>query len=358
MRLRWLLFTLALASLLVPAGLVTTARLLDLPGGSWVRLVAFTPYAGVLDLVALLALLPLAVWGRGFGRGAARVLAAGVAVALVPHGYWAGGAFLGTGAARVPQADRLHVMTANLLEGRADATALVDVAAARDVDVLVLEEITPDALAALRSAGLRRTFRHAAGRPEPGAHGTMVFATAPLRRVTRLDTGLGSYAMDVRLPGGAVRLLAVHPRPPLDVGEWWADQRVVRQAARGPEGRTMIVGDLNATMDHAPMRELVGRGYADAATQAASGWQPTWPAAGQVRRFGVPLPSLVAIDHVLLSDGLRAAGTETETIPRPDHPAPVAQGSWGAAHPPGGPTRGAARSPPGTATGAPRHPGG
>ena len=86
----------------------------------------------------------------------------------------------------------------------------------------------------------------------------------------------------------------------------------------------MIVGDLNATMDHAPMRELVGRGYDDAATQAASGWQPTWPAAGEVSRFGLAVPSLLPIDHVFLSTGLRAVSTESVTIAGTDHRALVA----------------------------------
>jgi len=86
----------------------------------------------------------------------------------------------------------------------------------------------------------------------------------------------------------------------------------------------MIVGDFNATMDHAPLRELVGRGYDDAATEARSGWQPTWPSAGEVSRFGVPVPSMIPIDHVFLSVGLRALSTESITVDGTDHRALVA----------------------------------
>ncbi len=78
MKLRWLLLGVLTTLVLVPALLLTTARLLDLPGGTWVRLVAFTPYALVLYAAALLLLL-LAWWrGRGFWRGTARVLGRGV----------------------------------------------------------------------------------------------------------------------------------------------------------------------------------------------------------------------------------------------------------------------------------------
>jgi endonuclease/exonuclease/phosphatase (EEP) superfamily protein YafD len=39
----------------------------------------------------------------------------------------------------------------------------------------------------------------------------------------------------------------------------------------------------------------------------------------------VPVPPLLAIDHVLLSDGLRSVDTETVTIPGTDHRALVVE---------------------------------
>jgi endonuclease/exonuclease/phosphatase (EEP) superfamily protein YafD len=325
MKLRWLLLSVLLALLLVPAGLVTVARLLDLPGGPWVRLVAFTPYAGLLYAVALLPLLLVALRGRGFRRGGARFLGVVAVLGLLVHAYWAGGPFLGTSAAEASGGRRLNVMTSNLLLGHADAAQVVEVAVDRDVDVLVVEEVTPEALSRLRAAGIGRVLDHSAGRAEPGIAGTMVFADRPLRNVRRLDTAFGSYAMDLRLRGGPVHLLAVHPRPPIgDVAEWRADQRAIRQAARGQQGQTLLVGDFNATMDHVPLRELVGRGYDDAATEATSGWQPTWPSAGQVSRFGIPVPPLLPIDHVFLGAGLRALRTESVTVDGTDHRALVA----------------------------------
>jgi len=98
----------------------------------------------------------------------------------------------------------------------------------------------------------------------------------------------------------------------------------VRHAARATSERTLVVGDLNATMDHVPMRSLVGIGFQDAATQADSQWQPTWPAAGEVSRLGFSVPSLVPIDHVLLSKGMRALHTESVTVQDTDHRALVA----------------------------------
>ena len=325
MKLRWLLLGVLTTLLLVPALLLTTARMLDLPGGTWVRLVSFTPYALVLYAVALLLLL-LAWWrGRGFWRGTARLLVVVSLLGVVVHAFWASGPYVGTPSAEAAGKVRLHVMTSNLRFGQASTARVVEVAVADDVDVLVLQEVTAQAVSGLEGAGLRQALPHRAGSAAEGPAGTMVFSRYPLRHVRKLGTFLGSYAMDVRTPAGRVHLIAAHPRPPVgDVSGWRGDQGVLRHAARATAAPTMIVGDLNATMDHLPMRTLVGIGFEDAATQADSQWQPTWPAAGEVSRLGFSVPSLVPIDHVLLSSGLRALRTESVTVEGTDHRALVA----------------------------------
>jgi len=325
MRLRWLLLGGVLTLLLVPALLVTTARLLEPPQGPWVRLVAFTPFATVLYALALLVLL-LAWWrGRGFWRGVARLLVAGAAVGVLLHAYWASGPYVGTPAADAAGAATLRVMTVNLRLGEADTAQVVELAQRHDVDVLALQEVTPVALGDLRSAGIEEAYPHSAGAAAEGPAGTMVFSAYPLRDVRRVGTAFGSYRMTVHPPGGRLRLLAVHPRPPVgSAGPWRQDQLAVRSAARALSGPTVVVGDFNATMDHNPMRELVGRGYHDAATQARSGWQPTWPASGEVTRLGVPVPSLLPIDHVLTREGPRATATRTYTVADTDHRALLA----------------------------------
>ncbi len=331
MKLRWLVLGLLVTALLVTAGTVTAARLLDLSGSLFVRLVAFTPYALVLYALALLLLLLPAWRSRGFWRAAARALVVVALVGLVVHASWAGAPYLGSVSASAADGHRVRVMTVNLRVGRADVPQVVELAIHRRVDMLVLEEVTPDARVRLREAGVGRVFGHHAGHAAAGAAGTMVFSRTRLSHVRRLPTLFGSYALDVRLPGvpkapgGRVHLLAVHPRPPVgDVAGWRADQMAVRQGARGLTRPTVVAGDLNATMDHASMRELEGRGYHDAATQARSRWQPTWPSAGVVTRMGFTVPPLLAIDHVLVNDGLRAVRTDSYVVGYTDHRALVA----------------------------------
>jgi endonuclease/exonuclease/phosphatase (EEP) superfamily protein YafD len=327
MRLRWLLVGVLTAALLVPAVLVTVARALDLSGGLWVRLTAFTPHAALLYLAAAVVL--LLTWLRGHGGIAVRVLAVVSLLGLGLHLYWASGPFVGSGggAAEAAGHGRVHVMTANLRFGSADTAQLVGLFVAHDVDVLVLEEVTPQAVARMKSAGLDRVLPHQAGRPSPrSTHGTMVFSRTRLSHVHRLNTNFNSYSLDVALgaPKGTLHLLAVHPHPPTgDIRGWHAEQTVVRRAAAGLSSPAVIAGDLNATMDHASLRELQGRGYDDAATQARSGWQPTWPSSGIVSPLGINVPSLVAIDHVMARD-LRATRTQTFPIEGTDHRALLA----------------------------------
>ncbi len=123
----------------------------------------------------------------------------------------------------------------------------------------------------------------------------MVFARHRISHVRRLGTGFGGYTMRVRAAGKDVGLVAVHTRPPLgDAQDWAADLNAVRGAAVDEGGPLMIVGDFNATLDHLPMRDLKGRGFDDAAAEARSRWQPTWPSAGEVSVLGVPRPAAAA----------------------------------------------------------------
>lgn len=320
-KLRWLLVGLVVVLVLVPAGALTVARIVQPPGGAWVRLVAFTPYAFALYATALVLL--VVAWSRS--RGPWRPVTGTctlVAVAgVVMHGFWLAPAYVGS-AEPAASGDRLRVMTANLMLGQAAPSQVVEVAVEEDVDVLVLQEVDDRSLARMRAAGLDDVFAHSAGEPAAGASGTVVLARRPVRQVTALDTGFGGYQVVVE----GVTLLAVHPRPPTgDVQDWTEDHRTIRRAAHERATPTMIVGDLNATTDHRVVRELIGRGYRDAATEAGSRWQPTWPADGEMRLFGVPVPPMLALDHVLVNDALHAVRTESVSVDGTDHRALLAE---------------------------------
>ncbi len=317
------MFLLLLALLLVPAAALTGARLAEPDQGAGVQLVSFTPFGLVLYVVAVL-LLAAGLWrSHGAMRGLyGTLLVAGLA-GVVLHGWWLLPAYANEPDPPRKGARELRVMSLNLEKGQADPVRVLELATANRVDVLALQEVDEAALGALRRAGIRARFPTRAGKPAPGVAGTVVFARGPVRDVSRLDTRLGGWSMS--LPRG-VRLVVVHAWPPTgDATDWRRDQNAIRAAAvaaaRG--GDALVVGDFNATLDHRPMRELGGRGLRDAATVAGAGWQPTWPADTPVLAR-VTVPSLLAIDHVLVEKAFDVVRVETATVPGTDHRALVA----------------------------------
>ncbi len=329
MKLRWLVPAAVVIMLLVAALMITAARLLEPPGGRWVRLVAFTPHAVVLYALALLVLLVAVLAARGTWRRVSAWLCVLVVPLLALHLAWASDAYVGGPEAAAGTGEQLTVMSANLLRGRADPDVVVEEVVERDIDVVVLLEVTPDGRSALGRAGLRETLPHVTGQPGPGVTGTMVFSAHRLSAVTELDTALDAFSTRVQHPAGRFDLLAVHPHFPTgDAAEWRADHTAIRRAAVAAREPVVIAGDLNATTDHVPMRELAGRGFEDAAEAANSGWQPTWPASGEVSLLGVEVPPMLRIDHVLVDDGFGVVGTEAVDIPGTDHRAVVATLAW------------------------------
>lgn len=77
--------------------------------------------------------------------------------------------------------------------------------------------------------------------------------------------------------------------------------------------RGCLLGDFNATLDHAELRRLLDTGYRDAAEVAGEGLSLTWPA-GRPR-----LPPLVAIDHLLVDERLAVRRVRVIDVPGTDH---------------------------------------
>lgn len=267
-------------------------------------LLATTGTLAVLGYVVALVLLALSR-----RRVAALLALAG----LLLHVVWLVPSFVGTGRP-VASAD-LTVMTANLEYGRGDASSVVGAVAERGVDVLVLEEVTPQVLRRLRADGLDRLLPRSAGQPAETASGTMVFSRYALGRATRVPLSQGGLAVSVAAPEPFL-LVGAHASEPLFRPTQWSRdlallQRVASRAARS--GPVLVAGDLNTTPDHPYFRRLLGAAeLEDAAQQAGSGVVPTWPV-----RAG--LPRLITIDHVLTGPAYAAVRTTRVAVPGSDH---------------------------------------
>lgn len=300
----------------VPALVLTVARALDTDNGSLIRIEAFTPLALPLYAV-LLVLFASAAAGPSTDR-VARAVAAGVALAgLGVHAWWFAPQVLGDTPEPTEGAPRITVMNANLYEGRADASEVVDAVRDHHVDILVLEEITPGLLAEMDADGLAELLPERVGEPDYMVAGTMILANRPLTDHVRLRTIFQGWQASY----GDLTVLGVHPVAPVDPAGWRADHAAILEQAEADDA-DLVVGDMNATPDHEPMRRLDAAGFRDAGEVSNQGWQPTWPA-NHVGVFPI-LPPVVRIDHVLIGDGLASLGTSTVDIAGTDHLALVA----------------------------------
>lgn len=282
-------------------------RLLGLDRGHpFVAMVALTPYVAVAAGVIALLLAAARQW-----RPALVALAGAIALAAVvlPRGL---------GGAAEPAGPRLRVLTANVLVGQVPAQALVDIVRERRVDVLSVQELTPELDTRLRRAGLRKLLPHAVVAPAAGAAGTGIYSRLRLRRLPPpRGSVLGQVAARAQWePLGRIDVVAVHPPPPTSapqVARW-------RRTLRGLAGRDrpgLLLGDFNATLDHRELRRLLDDGYVDAADATGDGLEPTWP-------VGRPRPP-ITIDHVLASREFEPVRVTVLALPRSDHRAVFAE---------------------------------
>jgi len=302
--------------LAVPALTLTVARALDTDNGTMIRIESFTPLA--LPLYAVLLVLLLVGVARLPGARKPPMVAAALALAgLGVHAWWFAPQVVGADPEPAEGAERITVMNANLYEGRADAEEVVDTVRDNHVDILVLEEITPDLLAQMDASGLAELLPERVGEPDYMVAGTMILANRPLTDHVRVRTTFQGWEAKY----GTLTVLGVHPVAPVDPAGWRADHAAILKQAEADDA-DLIVGDMNATADHDVMRRLDDAGYRDAGEVSNEGWQPTWPA----NHVGILplLPPLVRIDHVMIGDSMASLGTHTVDIEGTDHLALVA----------------------------------
>lgn len=190
-----------------------------------------------------------------------------------------------------------------------------------EADLLVISELTQDALPALRRSGLTQDLPYVAQIPGTGPETTGLFSRLPLDDVElELFSGRGYPQATVTVGGLEVRLLGFHVQPAISVFErpWRTSFRRLSEHVEATDLPVILAGDLNAGLDSGPMRELLSTGLRDASAERGKGLVRTWPAA---------FP-LLGFDHVLVRDGDRARlevlDVSTPDVPGSDHKAVVA----------------------------------
>ncbi|MFB9851347.1 endonuclease/exonuclease/phosphatase family protein [Micromonospora andamanensis] len=305
-----------------PSGVTLLCWLVVVPGAGWavvrsvgldrgplVQALAFTPYVTLGSLAPLV--LALALRRRGPALVAALTTLT-LLTLVVPRAL----------PAPQPRAagPTVRVLTANLLAGAADPRTVVELVRSRQVDLLLVQEFTPAAEAELDRLGLGELLAHRQLNPVVGTPGSGLYARHPTSDggIRQLRGGWGftqAYAT-VAVPGAPpVRVESAHPAAPYaidQVGSWRTD--LAAQPAATPDGPlSILAGDFNATLDHGPLRDLLGTGYVDAAASVGAGLTGTWGPYD-----GDPIPPVV-IDHVLVDRRIAVRDVTVHNLPGSDH---------------------------------------
>jgi endonuclease/exonuclease/phosphatase family metal-dependent hydrolase len=216
----------------------------------------------------------------------------------------------------------LRILSANLANGKADASAFADLVEAVEPDVVTVQELVP-----IQAEALARVLPFGKLEPHLDHHGMGIALRAPgsVRRL-ELQYRSGFVAEVLRPNEEPIEILNIHLAAPhmfpvipriLDRGA--QIRRILAHLDASPARRRVLVGDLNATPIWPAYRRLRGR-LDDAVEQAARRvgrepgrtWGP-WPGS----------PRLLRIDHVLVQ-GLVGTGSRVLPLRGSDHSALVA----------------------------------
>ncbi|MFF3063881.1 endonuclease/exonuclease/phosphatase family protein [Oerskovia sp. NPDC057915] len=121
-------------------------------------------------------------------------------------------------------------------------------------------------------------------------------------------------AATVDVDGSPVRVTAVHPVPPLPeiTGVWHQEMADLARRAHDEPLPQVLLGDFNATYDHASFRAVLGDRFHDATRTAGRGLNLSWP-------VGERVPTFLDLDHVVVDAGMRVDDLDSLVVPGSDH---------------------------------------
>lgn len=210
----------------------------------------------------------------------------------------------------------LRLVSFNVLKFNAHPVEAGRALLALDADVLVLPEVSPAVALGLQTAGVDATYRFSVADPAPEFETTVLRTRIPMREVELRDiTGQREPRATIDVGGIPVRLLGVHPQPPINgQGKGW--QRALEDLDRelqSADGATIAAGDFNGGRDLKSFRRLLGGGVRDAHEELGKGLATTWPS-------GFPF---LHLDHVLVKGGVSVCHIDQVRLPGSDHLAVV-----------------------------------
>ena len=293
------------------------------------------PEGGPLGVVQILAphlalvamvLVPVAL----LGRRRAGIIAA-VAIVTITAIRFGGGWLSVPAGSRTAAAIRLQVVTWNLEVGSRSGTTTAEFLRATTADVIGLQELQPDAAAAIEADSvLRDRYPYRVLVPRPDVVGLGLLSRYPIADATfALNPAVQQATVDL---GGGRRLAIVHAHPlhadiatlggtrlplGLDVDQRNADLVEIRALVDRRIGAglpVLLIGDMNTADSEPAFDRLVG-GLRDVHAEVGEGTGWTW----RPIRFEFLGIGLVRIDHIIVSPAINPLSIGETCPPVGDH---------------------------------------
>lgn len=295
-------------AVLVFVGLLVIAvlRLLN-PASSFIA-------TGLIGITPLAFLGTPVVLGYGLAKKLRWLSLPGLVLFLL-FGFWASADFrFGPGQGEKPEG-AIRVASANMLVLNPDPVLAATDLVSTDPDLILLQELTPGIWDQLEDLpGLEPyKFRqlNAQGNPDD----TAILSRLPFSASGVLYLGVTPATwVELELEGQDVRFINSHMAAPFNSRS--VTRATVEYSALAPMVQDsplplVIGGDFNSTAQHHRLQDLMGQGLADAHQQAGRGFGATWGVA--------PLPAILRIDHVLMTEEIEAVHSWTEPLSGSDH---------------------------------------
>ena len=267
----------------------------------------------VLAVISALCLLTQLVWHAGF---------------LYPRVSLSSAARMAVTSATASVDDRYaRLMTLNTRNGQADAAQIVQTVREQHVEVLALQELNSSMISRLNEAGIRELLPYSvvastSSSDNGGVNGLWSAAPMSERTGDLIPIEASSIpAASIDFDGTVIRFGSVHPFSPRpsNQGLWDRGLGSISQL-REDDHTFVLMGDFNATWDHASFRYLLGGRFVDAGENAGEWFHMTYPA--NKKLFSViPVPAAVEIDHIVHDRGVVVGDLDAVTIAGSDHKA-------------------------------------
>jgi endonuclease/exonuclease/phosphatase (EEP) superfamily protein YafD len=203
----------------------------------------------------------------------------------------------------------LSVMTFNVLTENKNQPAAISYVMQTDADIICLLEVDDSWRASLEP--LRIKYPHHVEELSDVNFGIACYTRLPMKssEVRRFTVWwLPTLVLNLDHLGRPLTFIGTHPIPPMSgqrAHEWREQLSSIATLVSGLPGEVIVAGDFNATPWCEGMRLLREKGGLDFRSVDPV-WPPTW---------GLKLPMMIPIDHVLTKRGLtiqkRTIGPET-----------------------------------------------